>query len=224
MSQALISKDEANNLDRRHLLRFLGAGMAAMAVPTALAAAAGETDPCNPTSLPSHLSVLEPSYANALVPHAHRLAVVATHGKKDRLLAPIDDLVKKNKAFFQKTDFVKNLSQVVKLGKTPKSVVEMLSLFEAGYTPPGGLCQPAAGKCKDSGCNDRCRQGGKYSGGECLGLFTDEPCSCVCNPALPDFSLMSLIVFTLFATPAPEMIPGILSAISQTILRRTGNI
>jgi hypothetical protein len=214
-------KEEAmaalHNLDRRHLLGFLGAGMAVMAAPKALAA--GE-DPCNPTSLPSHLSFLVPQYPDALIPHAHRLAVTATHGKKDRLLKPIDDLVKKNKAFFQKADFVKNLSQVVKMGKAPKSVLEMLSLFDAGWTPPSAkLCEPVAGKCKDFGCSNNCKQGGKYTGGECVGLFTDEPCSCVCNPGAPEFSLMGLIVLALFATPAPDQIPGTLANITQTILR-----
>lgn len=211
---------ESHNLDRRHVLGFLGASMAALAAPGALTA--GE-DPCNPTSLPSHLSVLVPQYPDALVPHAHRLAVVATHGKKDRLLKPIDDLVKKNKAFFQKTDFVKNLSQAVKSGHTPKNVVEMFSMFQKGWLPPTpALCEPVAGKCKDFGCNDRCRKDAKYSGGECVGLFTDEPCSCVCNPGAPEFSLMGLIVMALFATPVPEQIPGVLTAISQTILKQAG--
>lgn len=216
MSQ-MLSPGDPHPLDRRHLLRFLGAGMAAaLAAPSVLSA--GE-DPCNPGSLPSHLSVLESTYVNALVPHAHRLAVVATHGKKDRLLKPIDDLVKKNKEFFKKADFVKNLSQVVKLGKTPKTVVEMLSLFEAGWTPPA-LCDSVGGKCKDFGCNDRCKQGGKYTGGECVGLFADEPCSCVCNPGPHEFSLMGLIVLALLATPVPEQISGMLATISQTILRQ----
>ena len=201
-----------SDLDRRHLLGFLGAGMAALAAPGAAAAA---DDPCNPTSLPSHLASLVPG-PNALVPHAHRLAVVATHGKKDRLLGPIDDLVKKNKAFCQKAVPVQILSQLVKNGKTPKTVVEMLSLFEVGWTPAApSLCQPVSGTCKNTGCSGSCKQGG-----ECVGLFTDEPCSCVCNPSPVEFSLVSLIILALLATPVPEDIPGILGAISQTILRR----
>ncbi|HYH45084.1 MAG TPA: hypothetical protein VEG34_05315 [Thermoanaerobaculia bacterium] len=193
--------------------------MAALAAPSTLATA-GE-DPCNPTSLPSHLSVLSLGFPNALVPHAHRLAVTAAHGKNTRMLGAIDDLVKKNKAFFQKANSVQILSQVVKIGKTPKTIVEMLSLFEAGWTPAApSLCQPVSGTCKNTGCNDRCKQGGKYSGGECVGLFTDEPCSCVCNSAPAELALVALIVMALLATPGPEDIPGILGAISQTILRR----
>lgn len=209
-----------SDLDRRHLLGFLGAGIAGMAALAAPGAAAGD-DPCNPTSLPSHLSVLSPGFPNALIPHAHRLAVVATHGKKERMLGAIDDLVKKNKAFFQKAGSVQLLSHLAKSGKTPKSVVEMLSLFEAGWTPVApNLCAPVSGTCKNTGCNDKCKQGGKYSGGECAGLFTDEACTCVCNTAPAELSLVALIVMALLATPAPEEIPGILDAISQTILRR----
>ena len=206
------------DLDRRRLLGFLGAGVAALAAPSALATA-GE-DPCNPTSLPSHLASLSPG-PNALIPHAHRLAVTAAHGKNTRMLGAIDDLVKKNKAFFQKAVPVQILSQLVKSGKTPKTVVEMLSLFEAGWTPSApSLCAPAGGTCKNTGCSDSCKRGGKSSGGECVGLFTDEPCSCVCDPAPAELSLVSLIVMALLATPTPEGIPGILTAISQTILRR----
>ena len=223
MSQSSsVRKAAPDHLDRRHLLRSLGAGLAALAVPGSLAAAgeaSGPTDPCNPTGLPYHLSVLDPAYPNALVPHARKLAVLATQGKKERVMGAIDDLVKKNKAFFQKTDFVKNLSKLVKSGKTPKTIQEMLSLLAVGWVTPE-LCEPENGSCKDFGCADDCRLRG-HSGGGCLPLgLPEEPCSCLCIPGVLEFSLIALILLLLMMTPGPDEIPAILAAVSRLIIRR----
>lgn len=210
----------SQNLDRRNLLGVLGASMAMMAVPKAVAA--GEiTDPCNPLHLPYHLSVLDPAYPDALVPHGHKLALIATQGKKDRVVAAIDDLVKKNKAFFQKTQFVKKLAPLVKSNKPPKTVQEMFALFEIGWVVPE-LCEPVKNVCKDFGCDDECWLKHNSPGGACLpvGFLGGNPCECVCFPGVFEFALMALIILLLLATPAPDEIPAILAAISRLIIRR----
>lgn len=221
-----------DGVDRRYLLRYLGAGMAALAVPGALAAVdvkplsgTAEPTPCNPLGLPYHLSVLDPKYPHALVPHAHRLASIATQGKVGRINAAIDDLVKKNKAFFQKSPIVKELSKRVKSGKTPKTVQEMLSVFEAGWMVPD-LCEPVAGVCEDFGCDDACWTQRNSPGGTCVPLpfVAGNPCECVCNPGILEFTLMALILLLLLVTPGPDEIPGILGVISRLIIRRAAPV
>ena len=218
-----------DGVDRRYLLRYLGAGMAALAVPGALAAvdvkplsAAAEPTPCNPLGLPYHLSILDPKYPHALVPHAHKLALLGTSGKTNRIVGAIDDLVKKNKAFFQKSPIVKELSKRVKSGKTPKTVQEMFSLFETSWTGPS-VCIVGPEHCIDTGCDDACWAGGKYPGGQCYpapaGIFEEE-CICACNPGFLEFTLLALLILLLLATPGPDEIPVLLAAVSRLIIRR----
>ena len=222
MSQSSIPQDPGH-LDRRHLLRYLGAGMAALAAPGALAAAVDLGSPCEPTGLPSHLAILDPRYSNALVPYAYKATLSGTGGKANRVLGAIDDLVKKNKAFFQKSPIVKELSKRVKSGKTPKTVQEMLGLFETSWTGPDVCITGPAGKCIDTGCDDACWAGGKYPGGACYPTPTaifDEECTCFCNPGLLELSLLALLILLLLATPGPDEIPALLAAVSRLIIRR----
>lgn len=225
MSQSPVRKAAPDHLDRRHLLRSLGAGLAALAVPGALAAVAadpsdvpGPEPPCGPTSLPSHLAILDPCYPNALIPHAYRLGMLATQGKKDSPMAALDNLLKKNKAAFQKTAFVKNLTKRVKSAGPPKTIEEMFSLLAVGWLTPA-LCE-LNGKCEDFGCADDCRLRG-HPGGGCLPLgIPEEPCTCLCIPSVLEFSLIALVLLLLMMTPGPDEIPAILAAVSRLIIRR----
>ena len=229
-SQPPAGAGDANSLDRRHLLRFLGAGMAALAAPGALAAAVADplaapgSAPCASTFvLPSHLMILDCRYPDALIPHLHRLALIGTHGKNGPLIGAIDNVLKKNKKALQKSGFVKGVAERMERGNPPKTIQEMFSLFENAWIAPE-ICLKVGRSCVDKGCSNACYNL-DYPGGVCLNLgtiadFPGGPCHCVCYPGLLEFTLAALIALLLVLTPGPDEIPAILAYISRLIVRR----
>lgn len=228
MSQSFVRKEAPDHLDRRHLLRYLGASMAALAVPGSLAAVAGPAgvpgpDPCGPPSgLPYHLSILDLRYPDAVVPNAHQIALLSTTGKPRNLFKPIDQLITKNRALFKKSVVVKKLAERVRNGNPPKTAQEMLLLFRSAWSLPSLCIAGPDGGCIDTGCDTECIVRGA-PGGECFSIPFDvleEDCSCACSPPWYEFALLALILLLLFATPGPDEIPAILAAISRLIIRR----